>query len=72
MPAACPYEFPFRFHRTMAEVMAYATSERDANMKSWALAMTRTCPRCRAAPREQCRGSNGRLYGGIHTVRRVG
>jgi hypothetical protein len=67
-PTASPPCFPHPGHRNMAEVMR---CEPPAN--AFIEALTRTCPKCGAEPRNLCTQRGGRVYGGgIHNARRAG
>lgn len=63
-PTAAPPYFPFP-HRTMAEFI-------DGEIvNSFQAGMTRTCPKCGAAPGHSCVLPCGKSYGGsMHAARR--
>lgn len=70
-PTASPPHFPYREHRNMAQVMAAEARMQWEFSHSFRAALARPCPRCGVAAGQDCRSPNGRLTGGVHSVRRA-
>lgn len=71
-PTAAPFRWPYREHRTMAQVIASGGLDASvfAGTLSWQEALARQCPRCGCPPAMRCKTPGGHPLDSLHAVRR--